>query len=181
MCLEVPKFAKEKFKIKNEICQTKVQKTHCCLKLTTMAFENDMSVISAAIWHWMYYHSALPYTNNKGKWQNLKQKKKSSVKKKRILKNTSLLFFGVNVNVLKRTRLQALWNMLQPLKHWRRLVLSSINIKKWFLNLIPGMTVILSNNFIQWVIIRTCWKWKRVGIYTRKLILEHDTIVVLNS
>ena len=40
-----------------------------------MTFENDMPMISAAIWHWMPYHSALSYTNNRGKWQNLKQKK----------------------------------------------------------------------------------------------------------
>ena len=92
MCLEVPKFAKEKFKIKNEICQTKVQKTHCCLKLTTMAFENDMSVISAAIWHWMHYHSALPYTNNKGKWQNLQQKKKKFCQEKKNFKKYFITF-----------------------------------------------------------------------------------------
>ena len=49
VCLEVPKFAEEKFNINNEICQTKVQKTHCCLKLTAMVFENDMLMISAAI------------------------------------------------------------------------------------------------------------------------------------
>ena len=91
-----------------------------------MTFEYDISMISAAIWHWMHYHSALPYTNNRGKWQNLKQKK-ISAGKKRILKNISLFFFGANVNVLKRTSLQALWNMLQPLKHWRRVVLNSIN------------------------------------------------------
>ena len=45
--LEVPKFAKEKFKLKNEICQTKVQKTRCCLKLATITF--DMPMISATI------------------------------------------------------------------------------------------------------------------------------------
>ena len=102
----------------------------------------------------------------------LSKKKNFCRKKKRILKNISLLFFAININVLKRTSLQALWNMLQSLKHWWRVVLSSINIKKWFLNLIRGMTVILSNNFIQWVIIRTCWKWKQVGIYTGKLTLN---------
>ena len=32
-------------------------------------------MISAVIWHWMHCHSALPYTNNRGKWQNLMQKK----------------------------------------------------------------------------------------------------------
>ena len=178
MCLEVPKFAKEKFKIKNAIRWTNVQKTLCCLKLTTMTFENGMLRISAAIWHWMHYHSALPYRNNRGKWQNLKQKK-ISIGKKRISKNISLLFLEVNVNVRKRTSLQALWNMLQPLKHWRKVVLSSINIKKWFLNLIRGMTVIFSNNFIQWDIIRTCWKWKQVVIYTGKLILNSWLIISL--
>ena len=127
-----------------------------------MTFENDMSMISAAIWHWMHCHSALPYTNKRGKWHNIKHKKKFFWEKKNF-KKYSLLFFGVNVNVLKLSSLQALWNMLQPLKHWRRVVLSSINIKKWFLNLIWGMTVILSNNIIQWVIIRTCWKWNQVG------------------
>ena len=134
-----------------------------------------MPIISAAIWHWMHCHSALPYTNNRGKWKNVMQKKKKKKKfcrKKRVLKNISLLFFGVNVNVLKRTSLQAPWNMLELLKHGRRKLLNSINIKKWFLNLIRGMTVILSNNFIQWVIIRTYWKWKQVGIYTGKLILN---------
>ena len=49
MCLKVPKFAKEKFKIMNEIFQRKAQKTHCCLKLTTMTFENDIPMNSAAI------------------------------------------------------------------------------------------------------------------------------------
>ena len=75
MCLEVPKFTKEKFQIKNETCYAKVQKTHCCLKLTTMTIENDMSMISVAIWHWMHCHSALPCSNKREKWQNLKQKK----------------------------------------------------------------------------------------------------------
>ena len=46
VCLE---FTKEKFKIKNDICLTKVQKAHCCLKLATMTFENDLLMISAAI------------------------------------------------------------------------------------------------------------------------------------
>ena len=45
--------------------------------------------------------------NNRGKWQNLKQEK-FSVGRKRILKNISLLFSGVNVNVIKRTSLHAL-------------------------------------------------------------------------
>ena len=81
--------------------------------------------------------------NNRGKLQE-----KISFGRKIILKNISLLFFGVNVNVLKWTSLQALWNTLQPLKHWRKVVLSNINIKKCFLNLIREMTMILSNNFI---------------------------------
>ena len=128
-----------------------------------MTFENDMSMISAATWHWMHCYSALPYTKNSRKWQNVKQKKKkNSVRKKWILKNILLFFFGLNVNVLKQTSLQALWNMLQPLKHWERIVLTSINIKKWFPNLVRGMTVIISNSFIQWVIIQTCWKWKQL-------------------
>ena len=45
--LEVPKFAKEKFKLKNEICQTKVQKTRCCLTLAIVTF--GMPMISATI------------------------------------------------------------------------------------------------------------------------------------
>ena len=97
--------------------------------------------------------------------------KKIPVGRKKILRNISLLFFGVNVNVLKRTSLQALWNMLQSLRHWRRVVLSSIIIKKWFLKLIRGITVILSKNFIQSDIIRRCWKWKEVGINSGKLAL----------
>ena len=32
-------------------------------------------MISTVIWHWMHCHSALRYTNNRGKWQNLMQKK----------------------------------------------------------------------------------------------------------
>ena len=40
--------------------------------------------------------------NNRGKWQNLKQEK-IFVGSKRIFKKLSLLFFGVNVNVYKRT------------------------------------------------------------------------------
>ena len=77
-------------------------------------------------------------SNNRVKWQNLKQEK-ISAGRKIIFKKISLLFFGVNLNVLEQTSLQALWNMSQLLKHWPRvLVLSSINIniKKWFLNLI---------------------------------------------
>ena len=89
--------------------------------------------------------------------------KKIPIGRKRTLRNISLLFFGVNFNVLKRTSLQALWNMLQSLKHWQRVVLSSIAINKWFLRLIRGITVIFSNNFIQSDLIRTCWKWKQFG------------------
>ena len=85
--------------------------------------------------------------NNKGKWKNPKQAN-IPVWRKSVFKKISLLFFSVIVNVIKWTSLQALWNMLQPLKHWRRVVLSSINIKKWFLNLIRGITIILSNNVI---------------------------------
>ena len=54
--------------------------------------------------------------NNRGKCQNLNQEK-ISVGRKRIFKKISLLFFGVNVNVLIRTNLQTLWNMLQPLRY----------------------------------------------------------------
>ena len=50
MCHEVPKFGKENFKINKEICQTEVQKTQCCLKVTPMTFENEMPINSAAIW-----------------------------------------------------------------------------------------------------------------------------------
>ena len=150
-----------------------------------MTLENDMPMISAAIWHLMHCHSALPYSkslnsgqprvlknlsvfercpllggnlknivtfgtkrfarsslynilDNRGKWQNLKQEK-LSIGRKRI----ALLFFGVvNGNVLKQARLQALWNMLQSLKYWRRVVLRKINIKKWFPNLIQGIPII---------------------------------------
>ena len=56
VCVKVSRFGKEKFKIKNKICWTKVQKKHCGVKLTTIAFENP------AIWHWMHCHSTLPYT-----------------------------------------------------------------------------------------------------------------------
>ena len=115
--------------------------------------------------------------NNIGKWQNLQQEK-ISVGRKRIFKKLSLLFFGVNINVYKRTSLQALWRMLQPLKHWRKVVLSSINIKKWFLNLIRGITVILSNHFIHWNIIQKCWNWKPVGIYNGKLTLNSKISLV---
>ena len=103
-------------------------------------------------------------------------KKKNPVGKKRILRDISLLFFRVNVNVLKQTSLQALWNMLQPLKHWESVVLSSINIKKWFLKFIREITVTVSENFIQWDIIQTCWKWEQVNIYTRKLTLNSHCV-----
>ena len=46
---QVLKFAKEKFKMKNEICQTKIQKIFCCLKPTTVILQNDMPMIFAAI------------------------------------------------------------------------------------------------------------------------------------
>ena len=39
-------------------------------------------------------------------WQHFKQEKISN-ERKIIFKNISLLFFGVNANVFKRTRLQA--------------------------------------------------------------------------
>ena len=181
---------KQQEKVTKVTCQSFLQLfgTECIvtqlyhIQTTGESNKSDMSIISTAIWHWMHCHSALPYTNNRGKWQKwhvnyfysylalnalslsftiykqqkgdkILSKRNISVWKKRILKNVSLLFFGVNVNFLKRTSLQALWNILQPSEHWRRVVLSSIDIKKWFLNLIRGMTVISSNNFIQWVII----------------------------
>ena len=56
VCVKVSRFGKEKFKIKNKICWTKVQKKHCVVKLTTITFENP------AICHWMHFHSTLPYT-----------------------------------------------------------------------------------------------------------------------
>ena len=56
VCVKVSRFGKDKFKIKNKICWTKVQKKHCGVKLTTITFENP------AIWHWMHCHSTLPYT-----------------------------------------------------------------------------------------------------------------------
>ena len=104
------------------------------------------------------------------KEERVKQEK-ISVGRKRIFKKLSQLFFGVNFNVYERTSLQALCKMLQPLKHWRKVVVSSINIKRWFLNFVRGITVILSNHFIHWDIIRTCWNWKQVGIYNGKLTL----------
>ena len=55
--------------------------------------------------------------------------------------------------------------------------LCSINIKKWFLKLIRGIAVILSKNFIQPDIIRTCWKWKEVCIYSGKLTLISFLII----
>ena len=57
MSSESATFAKEKLKIKN-----KIVKAHCYLKLTTMKLGNVIPMISAAIWHWMYCHSALQYT-----------------------------------------------------------------------------------------------------------------------
>ena len=62
--------------------------------------------------------------------------------------------------------------MLQPLKHWRKVVLSSIDIKKWFLNLIRGINSDFIQLFYPMSLIRTCRKWKQVGIYAGKLILN---------
>ena len=64
----------------------------------------------------------------------------------------ALYFFDVNVNVLKRTSLQVLWKMLQTLKDWWRVVLSSINMKKWFLNYMRVILVLK---------IKTSWYLKR--------------------
>ena len=89
-----------------------------------MAFKNDIPMISGAIWHWMHCHSPLSYTKNRGKWQKLKQKNDS------VGKIFPLLFFSVNVNVLKQISLQALWNILQPFKHLQRVVLGSIKISE---------------------------------------------------
>ena len=66
-----------------------------------MSFENDIPMIIAAIWHWIHG------LNNKGKWESLKGEK-NSVGRKWIFKKISLLFFGVNVNVFKRTSLQTI-------------------------------------------------------------------------
>ena len=52
--------------------------------------------------------------NNSGKWQSLNQEK---ISVENFFFKISLLFFDVNVNILKRTNLQALRSMLQPLKH----------------------------------------------------------------
>ena len=57
------------------------------------------------------------YTSNK------KFQEKISVGRKRIFKKLSVLFFSVTVNVNKQKRLQALWKMLQPSKHWGKVVL----------------------------------------------------------
>ena len=48
--------------------------------------------------------------NNRRKWQNLNQEK-ISVGRKRSFKKISLLFFGVNVNVLKWSSLQACYSL----------------------------------------------------------------------
>ena len=135
-------------KIVSKLARLEVQKTHCCLKLTTVTFKNDMPIISTAIWHGIHCHSALPYTGDDSEQQTTGESDKILSKKKVLSGEKELLFFGVNVNVLKRTSLQALWNMLQHLKHWQRAVLSSINNKKGFLNFIRGITfypIILSN------------------------------------
>ena len=68
---------------------------------------NALSLISFAIYNIL---------SKRGKWQNFNQEK-ISVGRKRIFKKISLLFFDVNVNILKRTSLQILRTMLQPLKH----------------------------------------------------------------
>ena len=47
---------------------------------------------------------------NRAKWQNINQEK-ISLGRKRVFKKISLLFFGVNVNVLKQTSLQSLQNI----------------------------------------------------------------------
>ena len=91
--------------------------------------------------------------SNRGKWQNLNQER-ISVGRKIIFKKISLLFFGVNVNVLKWTSLQALWNMLQALKHQRRVV------------------PILRNDFLTLYGEWQRWTWKQVGIYSRQLTLN---------
>ena len=96
--------------------------------------------------------------------------KKKFCREKKNFKKYFITFLRRKVAALKQTSRQALWNV--PLKHWRRVVLSRISIKKWFIKLIQGITVILSNNFIQWDIIWTCWKWKQVGIYSGKLTLN---------
>ena len=79
-----------------------------------MTFENDMPILSTAIWMHCHCHSALPF------WATGKIAKSQPGKDfywKRIFKKIWLLFFGANVNVLKLTTLQALWHMLKPLKH----------------------------------------------------------------
>ena len=93
------------------------------LKLTTMAFENDGYLKLNALPLSLTIYNIL---NKRGKWQNLNQEK-ISVRRKIIFKKISLLFFGANVNALRRTSLQALRN-------------TSTNIKKWFLNLIRRIT-----------------------------------------
>ena len=62
-------------------------------------------------------HSAFPYTTFQTTWESRKiltEKRFLSGEKK--IKKISLLFFGENVKVLKRTSPQALRNMLKPLK-----------------------------------------------------------------
>ena len=76
--------------------------------------------------------------NKREKCQNLNQEK-ISVEIKTIFRNISLLFFGVNVNVVKRISLQVIWNMLQSLKQSME---SSTCIKKWFLKLIGRITMV---------------------------------------
>ena len=76
------------------------------LKLTTMAFENDGYLKLNALPLSLTIYNIL---NKRGKWQNLNQEK-ISVRRKIIFKKISLLFFVANVNVLRRTSLQALRN-----------------------------------------------------------------------
>ena len=82
------------------------------------------------------------------------QPRKDFCWEKIIFKKISLLSFEANVNTLKRTSLQALWNMLQPLKHQRRIVL------------------ILRNDFLTLYGEWQRWKWKQVGIYSGWLTLN---------
>ena len=82
------------------------------LKLTTMAFENDGYLKLNALPLSLTIYNIL---NKRGKWQNLNQEK-ISVRRKIIFKKISLLFFGANVNVLRRTSLQVLRNTSTNIK-----------------------------------------------------------------
>ena len=142
MCHKVPKFAEEKFKI--NLLDGSSKDT-----LLSKANNNDANdfcgylKLNALLLSFATYNTL----NNREKWQNLNQEK-ISVGRKRIFKKISLLFFGVNVNVLNRTSLKALWNMLQPLKHWRRVVL------------------MIRNHFLISYGESQRSKWKQVGIYS---------------